>query len=630
MRKIFLSFAMLALALAGEARDLKLASLFSDGMVLQCDRKVPVWGWGEPGEYVTVSFAGKTTCVKVHADGSWKAYLPKMKACSEGQRLVVSQSGKDITVNDVLVGDVFLCSGQSNMELPVRRCMDKVGEKVRRYSNNQIRYVKFPPQYNYVCENEDIHGVRWQSVDEASCMDMSAICYFMARELQENRNVPIGIVNSSVGGTSIESWMPKETLQRFDQYRDEFSKSKYVSANWVDSTRMAEQRRRRDWEVTMTRRDTVVNRWRTPGYSFLSWEETDMFNDWSRNRNGSYWIRLNVNVNVTSIAGDGVLRMGAMKDADSVFVNGVLVGTTPYEYPPRIYNVSKNLLRPGSNEVMVHLISESGKARFVPGKQYSLDIGGRTFPVSPKCRVSLGAQMDPKPMSTYFVDCPTGLYNAMIYPLRDMAVKGVVWYQGESNTNTRDYADYLCSMIKSWRNQLHNTVPVVVVQLPGFMSRHDKPLQSSGWCDIRESQRQAVKRTPLSALCSTIDTGEWNDIHPQDKDVAGHRVALHMLKLAYKDKHVTSDGPSPLSAKITKDGYVRVIFNDGQTKVIREPSSTWSVVDKHSGDLVSLPIVSRNGSSEYLLRYCYDDYPKPEIFGSTGLPTPQFTISVKK
>lgn len=621
---------MLALALTGEARDLKLASLFSDGMVLQCDRKVPVWGWGEPGEDVTVSFAGKTTCVKVHADGSWKTYLPKMKACGEGQRLVVSQSGKDITVNDVLVGDVFLCSGQSNMELPVRRCMDKVGEKVRQYTNNQIRYVKFPPQYNYVCENEDIHGVRWQSVDEATCMDMSAICYFMARELQENRNVPIGVVNSSVGGTSIESWMPKETLQRFDKYRDEFSKSKYVSANWVDSTRMAEQRRRRDWEVTMMRRDTVVNRWRTPGYSFLSWEETDMFNDWSRDRNGSYWIRLTVNVNVTSIASDGVLRLGAMKDADSVFVNGVLVGTTPYEYPPRIYNVRKDLLRPGSNEVMVHLISENGKAHFVPGKQYSLDIGGRTFPVSTKCRVSLGAQMDPKPMSTYFVDCPTGLYNAMIYPLRDMAVKGVVWYQGESNTNTSDYTDYLCSMIKSWRNQLHSTVPVVVVQLPGFMSRHDKPLQRSGWCDIRESQRQAVKRTPLSALCSTIDTGEWNDIHPQDKDVTGHRVALHMLKLAYKDKRVTSDGPSPLSAKITKDGYVRVIFNDGQTKVIREPSSTWSVVDKHSGDLISLPIVSRKGSSEYLLRYCYDDYPKPEIFGSTGLPTPQFTISVKK
>jgi len=613
MKSFLTSLLALVLSLSISAAPLRLPRFFADGMVLQRGQKIPVWGWGTPGEAVQITFCGKTAKTTVRPDGTWKVYLPKQKASSQPQVLTVSSpSCGEVVIRNILIGDVFLCSGQSNMELPVRRCMDKVADLVRDYANPNIRYLKLPHQYNYVRPNDDCHVRPWQDITPQNCAEVSAICYFMARHLQEAKSVPIGIVNSAVGGTKVEAWMPQEVLIRFPNYRDEFQQLKYHQANWPDSVNRAEQRAAREWDSSMNQADTILSRWRQPAYDFSTWQSADIFSGWGRAGNGSYWFRHTLTLPAAVAGQAATLRVGAMKDADSVFVNGTFVGNTTYEYPPRIYKVPEGVLREGENDVVVHLMSQSGHPNFTRGKLYQLEVGTEVFPLSATWQMAQGCSMPPRPSSTYFVDCPTGLYNAMIAPFADFPFSGILWYQGESNQgDAPHYADYLCAMIDSWRTQFHRQLPVVIMQLPGYMNRHEEPIRQSGWCDIREQQRLASLRIPKAALAATLDTGEWNDIHPQDKHTAGERAALQMRRLVYGEKLV-SEGPQVLSARRQADGSILVRFSDGQQKLVTAFTPTWSLTP--------------DGQS---LRYCYDDYPVPEVFGSTGIPTPQFTISVK-
>ena len=604
-------------ALSAQAEALRLPRFFADGMVLQRGQKIPVWGWGEPGTTVKVSLCGKTAKTTVQPDGTWKVYLPKLKATFQPQELTVAmsegQGGATQTFRNILIGDVYLCSGQSNMELPIRRCMDKVADLVRDYSNPNIRYLKLPHQYNYVRPNDDCRTLGWQDITPQNCAEVSGICYFMARHLQEAKSVPIGIINSAVGGTRVESWMPQATLAQFPAYANEFSKRKYQQVDWPDSVNRAEMRAGREWERRMTQSDTILLRWNSPGYDFSSWQPTEIFSDWGRAGNGSYWFRHLVNLPAACAGQEATLRLGAMKDADSVFVNGTFVGNTTYEYPPRIYKVPAGLLREGDNEVVVHLMSQSGRANFTRGKLYQLEVGTEVYPISSSWQMAQGCAMPSRPASTYFVDCPTGLYNAMIAPFRDFPFSAILWYQGESNQgDASHYADYLCAMVESWRTQFHRELPVVIMQLPGYMARHDKPIQRSGWCDIREQQRQASLRLSKAALGATLDTGEWNDIHPQDKQIAGERAALQMRRLVYGEKNLVTEGPRALSARRQADGSVLVTFSDGQQHTVTTSTTTWSITP--------------DGTT---LRYCYDDYPQPEIFSANGIPTPQFEIKIE-
>jgi sialate O-acetylesterase len=267
-----------------------------------------------------------------------------------------------------------------------------------------------------------------------------------------------------------------------------------------------------------------------------------LFDDWSNGQNGSYWFRTIANV-PSELAGQPArLRFGAMKDADSIFVNGKCIGNTTYEYPPRNYNVPAGLLRAGENNIVVHLISQNGQPHFTKGKRYQLEVGEHIIPFGETLQMAVGCKRPERPRCTYFVDCPAALYNAMIAPLRQFPFRGVVWYQGESNIETpHHYADYLTALASSWRQQFFPSVrrrrngrdlPFVIVQLPTFMDFPTASLET-GWAQIRHEQYLASQRIPKSAPVSIIDTGEAYDIHPQDKHIVGHRVAQQMSRLVY-------------------------------------------------------------------------------------------------
>ena len=617
--------------------QVRMPRFFGDGMVLQRDVKIPIWGWSNPGSCVEVSFNGNVIRTCCDSEGKWKLFIPKMKA--GGPYLLTINSGSSsLTLKDILIGDVFLCSGQSNMELPIRRCMDVVSDKVKNYRNNQIRYLKLPHQYNYVSPNDDVRVLPWQDITPENCAEVSGICYFMARELQERYHVPIGIVNSAVGGTRVEAWMPYDVLSDYEGYKSELQKEKYHNPQWPDSVRSAENAAGFNWERTMISKDEIVNKWKTPGYNYSSWKNVDMFSNWSEGKNGSYWFRTIVNIPDKLAGSAAILRFGAMKDADSIFVNGQFVGNTTYEYPPRIYQVKQGILRGGNNDIVVHLMSQNGRPNFTKGKLYQLEINDQVFTIPSEIQFCVGCNMPPKPRSTYFVDGNTGLYNAMIAPFKDFAFKGILWYQGESNLgNTSHYASMLNGMVNSWRKQFGKELPVVIMQLPGYMSKHNQPVET-GWTQIRHQQYLASHQISKSALAPTIDTGEAIDIHPQDKDVAGHRAALQMIRIAYGEKNIIANGPTPISAKV-KNGKATITFSkkSGDLQLRGEKLNDFAVKVNGKYQFTNAEIIGPHTISVDLpagllnttIRYCWDDYPTPTLYNTVGIPAPQFEIETK-
>ncbi len=642
---------------ASAGAQVRLPQFFGSGMVVQRGEKIPVWGHAATGEAVRVSMNGHVVSTRAGADGRWSVQLPPMQAGGPFE-LVINDS---LRLSDVLVGDVFLCSGQSNMELPLSRCMDKVADEVKDYANAQIRYLKLPPQFNYIRPNEDVQTLGWQAVNPQSAQQMSAVSYFVGRCLQEAEHVPIGIINSSVGGTRVECWMSRDTLLCHPEYAEELQQRKYFQENWVDSVRRVENQRGYEWERRLLQVDTISGRWCRPGYSFAGWRPVDLFQNWALTApagtsqkatppgvNGTFWFRHTFHLTADQSEGSALLRLGAMKDADSVFVNGRCVGFTPYQYPPRNYHVPQGVLREGENDIVIKLISQNGLPNFTEGKSYQLELATDTLSLTDGWTMARGAVLPAKPGSTYFVDTPTGLYNAMIAPFRQLPICGAVWYQGESNTgNAATYASLLRSLVRCWRNQFGREFPVVIVQLPNYMSRHAQPLRSSGWCDIRLAQREAVETLPKAALVAAPELGEFNDIHPQQKDELGRRVALQFRRLVYGEKNLVAEGPRPLSA-VLKDSVVIIHF-DRRTGALRpaagmagftlvlapsaeeadgEPAVVWAEGRTMDDFTVQLRVPA--GRRPVQVRYAYDDDPVLSLYNQDGLPSPCFLLEIKK
>lgn len=281
--------------------------------------------------------------------------------------------------------------------------------------------------------------------------------------------------------------------------------------------------------------------WYNTEFDDSNWASIDMFSSgWSINKgypiNGSHWFRQAVELSPTQIK-DGVLRVGCIVDADSVFVNGTFVGTTAYQYPPRIYKVPASILKAGKNIITVRLISYGGRPSFVKDKPYCFILGGDSIKLSSQWKYKLGCEMPTRVNGVSFQNVPTGMYNSMISPLSKLQFKGVLWYQGESNTGrSHEYEALLSSMIIDWRSKLNNsTLPFFIIQLPNFMQTHTYPSES-GWAQLREAQRLVTTKLPNTALVVGLGLGEWNDIHPLNKKELAKRVALQADRLAYNQK----------------------------------------------------------------------------------------------
>lgn len=544
MNKSLLLVILLSLGSANPAMraEVKLPQIISDGMVVQRDRPLTLWGTADPGESVTVKVAkGKSATVTADANGKWRAQLPALKT---GKTYTITIG--DRAIGNVAVGDVLLCSGQSNMELPVSRVTDMFADEIAQYSNPDIRQFLVPKEFDFDHERSDVSPTKWKSVDD-DAMSFSALAYFTAKALNEQTGLPVGIINASWGGTPVESWISETALADYPYYLNQ--KAIYNSEAYRNAIKEQEGRNYQAWNAVIDSADKGLNgetKYYSPALDDSGWEEVDLLStSWATDgmnpKNGSHWFRKTVDIDATHAGQPATLRLGCVVDADSVWVNGRQVGFTFYQYPPRIYPIPAGLLKEGKNTVTVRLISQNGTPHFVAEKPYKIIFGERPYArYGETCpdEISLegtwhyrqGAPMPSGPGMMFYCYMPAVLYNGMISPVIGYPVSGAVWYQGESNVGrSNQYPALLKTMMADWRKASGDAdMPFYIVELADFLHKDDRGGRAA-WQTMRERQAQAAEETPGAVLVRNSDLGEWNDIHPLDKKTLGRRVAEKIL-----------------------------------------------------------------------------------------------------
>ena len=534
-----------ALCVPQLSAKVRLPRLVSDRMVLQRDTELDIWGWADPGEKVTVRFQGRHYDTETGADGCWHVLLPPQQA---GGPFVLEVN--EIVIRDVLVGDVWLCSGQSNQETPIARLTDKFPE-INVSNNHMIRHYKVPTQDVKGELREEIAGnAGWHSAIASDVMNWTALAYFFAQEAYEHTHVPVGMLVSSLGGSAIESWISQEHLKEFPQL--------LVDQAAYDSLKLARQ-------------DRGAGRWQLPECDDSDWATMTVPGYWRENGadiHGTVWCRKTFDVPASMAGRHARLYMGTMVDSDSVFVNGTFVGFTSYTYPPRKYDIPAGVLREGKNVIAVRLTANGGNGGFVKDKRYAIVGDEAEIDLTGTWRYKTGIdQSEVQRLSARLANLDrtgSGLYNGMIYPIRHYRVKGVIWYQGETNAgNPAPYADYLKALITNWRELWQwPDMPFLLVQLPNFMEKKDRPTDS-GWARIRDAQFRTALSVPHTELAVTYDAGEWNDIHPLDKKTVAHRLFLGARRLVYGEK-VNASGPLYKDMQVDGDRIVLSFTETGR------------------------------------------------------------------
>ena len=536
--------------------QVRLPRLVSDGMVLQRNAKVNVWGWASKGESVTITFLQNTYKTKADEKGNWSVTISNLKAGGPYQMAI---SGKNkILLKDVYVGDVWVASGQSNMELPMSRVEPRYEEEIASASNNNLRFFQVPKTYDFNEVHQDLEGGNWAPVSAENIRDLSAVAYFFAKNLYQRYQIPIGIINSSLGGSPVESWISEEALKDFPDAYAEFEN--FQDKSFRDSISSSDSMRIAQWYRTLQKKDQGVSKqWKNSEANTENWDTMNIPGYWSDtklgNKNGAVWFQRKFQIPEELAGQPAKLLMGRIVDADSVYVNGSYVGNTTYQYPPRRYTIPAGILKPGENIITARIINESGKGGFVPDKPYKLVFPNHEIDLKGTWKYRLGAEMPPLRGQTFIRWKPVGLYNAMINPITPYTIKGVIWYQGESNTaNPGQYQELFATMIRNWRKKWNQgDFPFLFVQLANFMESKDTP-EDSNWARLREAQAQTLS-VPNTGMAVTIDIGEWNDIHPLNKKAVGDRLAQAARKIAYGED-VVPGGPLYKSFEVSGDSIV--------------------------------------------------------------------------
>ncbi|WEK17772.1 MAG: sialate O-acetylesterase [Candidatus Pedobacter colombiensis] len=530
----------------------KLPKLVSDGMVLQRDTPIKIWGWADRSEKIDVRFQGKQYNAIANNQGEWEITLPAQKAGGPVQIQI-----NNIIVKDILFGDVWLCSGQSNMDLPINRVLDLYKKEIENVENNQIRLFLVPTAYDFQKKQSDLKSGEWKAVTPKNVLDFSATAYFFAQSLYEKYKVPIGLLKSSQGGTRIECWVSDAIIRKYPAPYETFKTLN--RPGYIDSVQNVDKMNVEGWNRLSKQNDEgIKGGWKGNETDFTGWTNFKVPGFWAETnigaKNGVFWLKKEFEVNAPMIGKEGILRLGTIVDSDSAFVNGTFVGTTYYQYPPRIYKVPANVLKPGKNILTIRIVNSKGKGGLTAGKQYSLEVEDKIIDLKGDWKLKIGTQMQEMPNTTTFQNGPVGLYNSMISPLEKYSIKGFVWYQGESNAgNAKAYAPIFKDLISSWRVSFNNeNLPFLYVQLPNFGKAQTSPAEKNSWADFREMQRNALE-IPNTAMAVTIDVGEWNDIHPLNKKTVGSRLALLAQKVAYNEKNIVSSGPLVEKMEV-KDG----------------------------------------------------------------------------
>ena len=648
MKKIIFFCATLFCLSVADAK-VTMPKLFQSGMVVQRGKLIPVWGHADAGEAVTVRFNKKVYQTTADADGRWRVDLPKMKAGGPYQLTV-----NDQTIDNILVGDVWLLSGQSNIDVTIERVYPQYTQEIDNYENNEIRLFRVQNETSTHGVKEDIRhtNINWKPVNKQNAWLFSAAGYFLGKRMFQTNKVPQGIIVNSWGGTPIEAWISEDSLKA--DYPMLIKKLQmYQNDNYVRAQMQANGAANQQWESILNQTD--------PGYADVavdetSWQQIDQ-NNWTWRGTGSVWLRQHITIDKQHVGKPARLLLGTLFDRDVTYLNGKQIGQTGYQYPPRRYDIPEGILKEGDNVIAIRFINKFGAVHFIPEKPYMLCFGDDRLsqnpmpkdvqPLSQLWKMKVGAEMPQCPSSDVSLqNLPTTLYNAVLYPLAPYAINGVVWYQGESNTgNPASYADHLKKLMGSWRDRWNDQqIPFVIVQLANYDGRQQtgfpRPITpqtepvNSGWAQLREAQRVVAKADAKAELAVINDLGETVDIHPLRKKEVAERIGLCFDKLLYNNKvklspEVVSTQVSDAAIQLTLDQpiqegdlYTFEVCNNGNNTYQNVPA-----VGK--GNVITILYPTASQAPILKIRYAWKDDPKQaNVRSLSGLPMSSFELSI--
>lgn len=623
--------------------QIRLPKLISDHMVLQRDQPLKIWGWASPKEKITLLFNHKTYTTTTPASGQWEIALPA-HAAGTGYSMVL-KGKNEIRVEDIAFGDVWLCSGQSNMVINMERVKERFPADIAAASYPAIRNFFVPTLTNLNGPADDFPKGEWKTATPENILTFGAVAYFFAREIYEKHKVPIGIINSSVGGTPIEAWISEDGFRDFENIRKTIAQNKdtaYVNASARTTHAIPQHRpvadagQQEHWESDAYQPKGWRN-FNIPGY----WEDQGL-----KALDGVVWFRKTIDVPQAWTGKPVKLYMGRIVDADEMYVNGRKIGNITYQYPPRRYEIPGDLLRTGRNTFVIRVTNSAGKGGFVPDKPYFMTTGSDTLDLKGTWQYKVGAVFPAGQGAgtarLVHQNQPTALYNAMIAPVLPLKVKGFVWYQGESNTgNPEPYNALLPALIKDWRARWKDDrLPFLVAQLPNFQDIDFTPAESN-IALLREAQNKALT-LPNTAVAVTIDLGEWNDIHPLNKKDIGKRLSLAARNLAYGEKDIIYSGPVLKSHSI-ENGQVVLTFDQVGDGIVSSDGEAlrwfalagddrkffWAQAEILGKDRIALRS-DRVPAPKYI-RYAWQDNPEGVNFYNTaGLPASPFRTDTHK
>ncbi|TVP49644.1 MAG: sialate O-acetylesterase [Mongoliibacter sp.] len=623
--------------------DIRLPKLISDGMVLQRDAPLKVWGWAYPGEKIQIIFMKETYQTVADENGNWSLHLGQFEAGGPYQMLLKGQN--EVLLEDILIGDVWLCSGQSNMEINMQRVSPLYEKEIEEADFPEIRYFEVPKRYDFKTENIDFPGGSWAAVGQDNILSIPAISFFFARSIHERYDIPIGIISSALGGSPVEAWLSEDAIREFPKYYEELQRFK--DDELIREIENRDAKIAAEWYMELNNKDKGYQgsiSWSSIELEPENWMEIENPTLWKGTDldgvNGSVWFRKDFELKEESVGRAANLNLGMLIDMDSVFLNGKFVGSTSYQYPPRRYVIPEGLLKKGKNTLVVRLISNIGEGGFVTEKPYELLIGNQKIDLTGTWKYQLGAIMEPLPQQTFIRWKPVGLFNAMISPLKYYATKGVLWYQGESNAERpEEYAQLFQSMIENWRTEFNQKdLPFLYVQLPNYLKADREPSESN-WAKLREAQLQTLN-LPHTAMAITIDIGEWNDIHPLNKKDVAYRLAILARKNVYGENELVSSGPIFRSYHKVKDKIILEFDHVGDGLIIQQGDKLknfaiagedgkfiWADAKIENNHVVVWHRSIKNPTS---LRYAWANNPEGiNLYNKNGLPASPFRVDLE-
>jgi sialate O-acetylesterase len=615
--------------------------LFADHAVLQRDIRIPVWGWTKPGERVTVTLGKKTATAIADASGRWEAKIGPFKA---GGPYTLKVNGPEtVVVNDVLIGDVWICSGQSNMEMGIGAC--NATNDIAQADFPRIRLLTVPrlvttkPVQTLECQ--------WLPCNPTNVMKgqwagFSAAGFFFGRELHQELKIPIGLIHTSWGGTIAEAWTSAEGLKPLGDFDGQLERIERINNSPKQSDYSKEL------EKWYEQNDPGTSgHWEKRDADASAWKSVTMPQAWEQaglpNFDGIVWFQRQFDLPADWAGKDLTLSLGPIDDMDTTWVNGVKVGHQNLFFAPRSYNIPAGALKAGANVITIRVLDTGGDGGLI-GKPEQMHVKpGKSSGATP---ISLAGEWQmresnplakmpavPREIDSNNPNVTTVLYNGMIAPLVPFGIKGAIWYQGESNAGrAAQYRRLLPAMIKDWRNHFEvGAFPFYIVQLAAFMSTAPEPGDNE-WAELREAQALTAKKVPHSGLAVAIDIGDAKDIHPKDKLDVGRRLALSALANTY-GKKIEYSGPWYKSMKVTDRGICLSFDHVGGGLVAKGEKLTgfaiagedqkfvWAdaVIDG-SNIFVSSPKVAK----PVAVRYAWDANPVCNLYNKAGLPAVPF------